>query len=113
MKKLIYLLGGICVSALVCCDMLSGVAGGTQMDTEEATAKVVETLKNIDPNEWKIYKVEWFEQEELSNELGTMNVWMVNKNNSAFFQTFVLYTGSVGDLREASGMGPAMPRSKR
>ncbi|MDR2890839.1 MAG: hypothetical protein LBV18_04465 [Alistipes sp.] len=107
MKKLVYLSFAACALAVVSCDALSNAVGGTKMDTEEATAKVAETLKeSIDQTQWKVTHIHWFEGEELENDLLSMDVGLVNSKGGNYSQTFILGgpgAGSVGELREAVG----------
>ncbi len=109
MKKLLHILTVMLAASVISsCNSVSDMLGGTKMDTEDATRKVAETLKkNIDFNEWKIYRLAWMEGEELENQLQVVVVEMINRNNDCFMQSFLLSgpgAGNISDLSEAGGM---------
>ncbi len=73
---------------------------GTQMDTENAAKFVSEKVtKNIDRNDWKIFEINWSEEEELENKLGFILVSMVNSSGDCYTQPFIGQIGwGAGDL---------------
>lgn len=105
MKKPILLLFAATVAAL--CTACGELGGGPKMNSVEATALVAETVrKNIDIDQWKIYRILWQEGDELSNELQRVTVYLVNSAGDCFTQTFTLAgpaKGNVSDLSEATG----------
>ena len=76
------------VALLTACS--GGGLTGTQMDSEKAARFVNEKVaKNIDRNDWKIFEINWSEQEELENKLGFILVSMVNSAGDCYTQPFI------------------------
>lgn len=105
MKKPILLLFAATVAAL--CTACGQLSGGPKMDSVEATTLVAQTVqKNIDTDQWKIYRILWQEGEEMGNELQLVTVWLVNDSGDCFSQRFTLAgpgKGAVTDLSKATG----------
>ena len=80
------------VALLTACS--GGGLTGTQMDSEKAARFVNEKVaKNIDRDNWKIFEINWSEQEELENTLGFILVSMVNSTGDCYSQPFI---GQIG-----------------
>lgn len=106
MKKTILSLFVASVAAL--CSACGSIGNsGPKVSSIEATTLVAETVrKNIDIDQWKIYRILWQEGDELSNELQRVTVYLVNSAGDCFTQTFTLAgpaKGNVSDLSEATG----------
>lgn len=91
------------VSLLAAAAMLTACNSGltdNQMDSENAAKFVSEKVaKNIDRNEWKIFEINWSEEEELENKLGFILVSMVNSSGDCYTQPFIGQIGwTAGDL---------------
>lgn len=107
MKKLILAItASLCIAALTSSCSSMGISA-PKMDSDEATQLIVETLeKNINFDEWKVYKIHWMELDELENNLAVLSVEMVNKAGDCFSQSFNLAgpgKGNISDLREVIG----------
>lgn len=106
MKKTILSLFVASVAAL--CSACGSISNsGPKVSSIEATTLVAETVrKNIDTDQWKIYRILWQEGDELSNELQRVTLYLVNNAGDCFTQTFTLAgpaKGNVSDLSEATG----------
>lgn len=95
MRKLFFLAATAYLSAS--CSSLTGYP------TDEAAsyARAIEvTQKNVDSDKFKIYSLRFSETGELSNNLGYVIVKMVNRDNQAFSQTFLLNGQQPSSLRD-------------
>lgn len=89
---------------LVSCNNVSSMLGGAKYpaDQAESYAKAVEILKEkIDTTKFKIFDMRFQEGEELSNELSSISLDMVNADNFAFRQAYYL-DGRVGQMNDYS-----------
>lgn len=89
---------------LVSCNNVSSMLGGTKYpaDQTESYAKAVEILKEkIDTTKFKIFAMRFQEGEELSNDLSSISLDMVNADNYAFRQAYYL-DGRVGQMNDYS-----------
>lgn len=89
---------------LVSCNNVSSMLGGAKYpaDQAESYAKTVEILKEkIDTTKFKIFDMRFQEGEELSNELSSISLDMVNADNFAFRQAYYL-DGRVGQMNDYS-----------
>ena len=78
---------------LVSCNNVSSMLGGAKYpaDQTESYAKAVEILKEkIDTTKFKIFAMRFQEGEELSNDLSSISLDMVNAENYAFRQAYYL-----------------------
>lgn len=88
----------------VSCNNVSSILGGAKYpaDQAESYAKAVEILKEkIDTTKFKIFDMRFQEGEELSNELSSISLDMVNADNFAFRQAYYL-DGRVGQMNDYS-----------
>ena len=88
----------------VSCNNVSSMLGGAKYpaDQAESYAKAVEILKEkIDTTKFKIFDMRFQEGEELSNELSSISLDMVNADNFAFRQAYCL-DGRVGQMNDYS-----------
>lgn len=89
---------------LVSCNNVSSILGGAKYpaDQTESYAKAVEILKEkIDTTKFKIFAMRFQEGEELSNDLSSISLDMVNADNYAFRQAYYL-DGRVGQMNDYS-----------
>ena len=89
---------------LVSCNNESSMLGGAKYpaDQTESYAKAVEILKEkIDTTKFKIFAMRFQEGEELSNDLSSISLDMVNADNYAFRQAYYL-DGRVGQMNDYS-----------
>lgn len=89
---------------LVSCNNVSSMLGGAKYpaDQTESYAKAVEILKEkIDTTKFKIFDMRFQEGEELSNDLSSISLDMVNADNYAFRQAYYL-DGRVGQMNDYS-----------
>lgn len=89
---------------LVSCNNVSSILGGAKYpaDQTESYAKAVEILKEkIDTTKFKIFAMRFQEGEELSNDLSSISLDMVNADNYAFRQAYYL-DGRVGQMNDCS-----------
>lgn len=89
---------------LVSCNNVSSMLGGAKYpaDQTESYAKAVEILKEkIDTTKFKIFAMRLQEGEELSNDLSSISLDMVNADNYAFRQAYYL-DGRVGQMNDYS-----------
>ena len=89
---------------LVSCNNVSSMLGGAKYpaDQTESYAKAVEILKEkIDTTKFKIFAMRFQEGEELSNDLSSISLDMVNADNYAFRQAYYL-AGRVGQMNDYS-----------
>lgn len=89
---------------LVSCNNVSSMLGGAKYpaDQTESYAKAVEILKEkIDTTKFKIFAMRFQEGEELSNDLSSISLDMVNADNYAFRQAYYL-DGRVGQVNDYS-----------
>lgn len=89
---------------LVSCNNVSSMLGGAKYPTDqtESYAKAVEILKEkIDTTKFKIFAMRFQEGEELSNDLSSISLDMVNADNYAFRQAYYL-DGRVGQMNDYS-----------
>lgn len=89
---------------LVSCNNVSSILGGAKYpaDQTESYAKAVEILKEkIDTTKFKIFAMRFQEGEELSNDLSSISLDMVNADNYAFRQAYYL-DGRVGQMTDCS-----------
>ena len=105
MKRTTYLAALVGMTALlVSCNNVSSMLGGAKYpaDQTESYAKAVEILKEkIDTTKFKIFDMRFQEGEELSNELSSISLDMVNADNFAFRQAYYL-DGRVGQMNDYS-----------
>ncbi|HIY68142.1 MAG TPA: hypothetical protein H9828_01850 [Candidatus Alistipes intestinigallinarum] len=105
MKKLSRLaaLAGM-TALLVSCNNVSSMLGGAKYpaDQAETYAKAVEILKEkVDTTKFKIFSMRFNEREELSNDLSSISLDMVNADNFAFRQAYYM-DGRVGQMNDYS-----------
>lgn len=89
---------------LVSCNNVSSMLGGAKYpaDQTESYAKAVEILKEkIDTTKFKIFAMRFQEGEELSNDLSSISLDMVNADNYAFRQAYYL-DDRVGQMNDYS-----------
>lgn len=89
---------------LVSCNNVRSMLGGAKYpaDQTESYAKAVEILKEkIDTTKFKIFAMRFQEGEELSNDLSSISLDMVNADNYAFRQAYYL-DGRVGQMNDYS-----------
>ena len=89
---------------LVSCNNVSSMLGGAKYpaDQTESYAKAVEILKEkIDTTKFKIFAMRFQEGEELSNDLSSISLDMVNADICAFRQAYYL-DGRVGQMNDYS-----------
>lgn len=89
---------------LVSCNNVSSMLGEAKYpaDQTESYAKAVEILKEkIDTTKFKIFAMRFQEGEELSNDLSSISLDMVNADNYAFRQAYYL-DGRVGQMNDYS-----------
>lgn len=89
---------------LVSCNNVCSMLGGAKYpaDQTESYAKAVEILKEkIDTTKFKIFAMRFQEGEELSNDLSSISLDMVNADNYAFRQAYYL-DGRVGQMNDYS-----------
>ena len=89
---------------LVSCNNVSSMLGGAKYpaDQTESYAKAVEILKEkIDTTKFKIFAMRFQEGEELSNDLSSISLDIVNADNYAFRQAYYL-DGRVGQMNDYS-----------
>lgn len=91
------------VGIITSCDSITQSVVVPKMDSEDAVNRIVESVKkNIDLNEWKVYGVRWSEIDELTNEMESFNVDMVDKNDNAIFQSFTVAGKNIGFITDPS-----------
>ena len=105
MKKSICFAAIAGIAALfVSCNNVNSLLGGAKYpaDQAETYAKAVEILKEkVDTTKFKIFSMRFNEREELSNDLSSISLDMVNADNFAFRQAY--YTdGRVGQMNDYS-----------
>lgn len=105
MKKLSRLAAIAGMTALlVSCNNVSSMLGGAKYpaDQAETYAKAVEILKEkVDTTKFKIFSMRFNEREELSNDLSSISLDMVNADNFAFRQAYYM-DGRVGQMNDYS-----------
>ena len=105
-----------CIALMTSCGgNVSSLLGGAKYPADQADsyAKAVEVLKEkVDTTKFKIFAIRFNEKEELSNELSSMSLDMVNADNYAFRQAYYM-DGRVGQIRENQGNQPFEDRSGR
>lgn len=105
MKKSICFAAIAGIAALfVSCNNVNSLLGGAKYpaDQAETYAKAVEILKEkVDTTKFKIFAMRFNEREELSNDLSSISLDMVNADNYAFRQAYYL-DGRVGQMNDFS-----------
>lgn len=105
MKKSICFAAIAGIAALfVSCNNVNSLLGGAKYpaDQAETYAKAVEILKEkVDTTKFKIFSMRFNEREELSNDLSSISLDMVNADNYAFRQAYYL-DGRVGQMNDYS-----------
>ena len=105
MKKLSRLAAIAGMTALlVSCNNVSSMLGGAKYPADQADsyAKAVEILKEkVDTTKFKIFAMRFNEREELSNDLSSISLDMVNADNYAFRQAYYM-DGRVGQMNDFS-----------
>ena len=105
MKKLSRLAAISGIAALfVSCNNVNSLLGGAKYpaDQAETYAKAVEILKEkVDTTKFKIFSMRFNEREELSNDLSSISLDMVNADNFAFRQAYYM-DGRVGQMNDYS-----------
>lgn len=105
MKKSICFAAIAGIAALfVSCNNVNSLLGGAKYpaDQAETYAKAVEILKEkVDTTKFKIFSMRFNEREELSNDLSSISLDMVNADNYAFRQAYYL-DGRVGQMNDFS-----------
>lgn len=98
----------ICFAAIaalfVSCNNVNSLLGGAKYpaDQAETYAKAVEILKEkVDTTKFKIFSMRFNEREELSNDLSSISLDMVNADNFAFRQAYYM-DGRVGQMNDYS-----------
>ena len=89
---------------LASCNHVNSLLGGAKhpADQAETYAKAVEILKEkIDTTKFKIFSMRFNEREELSNDLSSISLDMVNADNFAFRQAYYM-DGRVGQMNDYS-----------
>lgn len=102
-NPLICAVAPLLAAATVSCSMISGYS------TDEAAsyARAVELVKtNVDTDKFKIYSIDFFEREALSDDLFLVSVKMVNRDDRAFSQTYYLNGLEPTDLDDVSFDAP-------
>ena len=87
-----------------CGGNVSSLLGGAKYPADQADsyAKAVEVLKEkVDTTKFKSFAIRFNEKEELSNELSSMSLDMVNADNYAFRQAYYM-DGRVGQMNDYS-----------
>ena len=104
MKKSICFAAIAGIAALfVSCNNVNSLLGGAKYpaDQAETYAKAVEILKEkVDTTKFKIFAMRFNEREELSNDLSSISLDMVNADNYAFRQAYYL-DGRVGQMNDS------------
>ena len=94
-----------CIALMTACGgNVNSLLGGTKYPADQADsyAKAVEVLKEkVDTTKFKIFAIRFNEKEELSNELSSMSLDMVNADNYAFRQAYYM-DGRVGPMNDYS-----------
>lgn len=94
-----------CIALMTSCGgNVSSLLGGAKYPADQADsyAKAVEVLKEkVDTTKFKIFAIRFNEKEELSNELSSMSLDMVNADNYAFRQAYYM-DGRVGQMNDYS-----------
>ena len=94
-----------CIALMTSCGgNVNSLLGGTKYPADQADsyAKAVEVLKEkVDTTKFKIFAIRFNEKEELSNELSSMSLDMVNADNYAFRQAYYM-DGRVGQMNDYS-----------
>lgn len=105
MKKSIGFAAIAGIAALfVSCNNVNSLLGGAKYpaDQAETYAKAVEILKEkVDTTKFKIFSMRFNEREELSNDLSSISLDMVNADNFAFRQAYYM-DGRVGQMNDYS-----------
>ena len=105
MKKSICFAAIAGIAALfVSCNNVNSLHGGAKYpaDQAETYAKAVEILKEkVDTTKFKIFSMRFNEREELSNDLSSISLDMVNADNFAFRQAYYM-DGRVGQMNDYS-----------
>ena len=105
MKKSICFAAIAGIAALfVSCNNVNSLLGGAKYpaDQAETFAKAVEILKEkVDTTKFKIFSMRFNEREELSNDLSSISLDMVNADNFAFRQAYYM-DGRVGQMNDYS-----------
>ena len=105
MKKSICFRAIAGIAALfVSCNNVNSLLGGAKYpaDQAETYAKAVEILKEkVDTTKFKIFSMRFNEREELSNDLSSISLDMVNADNFAFRQAYYM-DGRVGQMNDYS-----------
>lgn len=105
MKKSICFAAIAGIAALfVSCNNVNSLLGGAKYpaDQAETYAKAVEILKEkVDTTKFKIFAMRFQEGEELSNDLSSISLDMVNADNYAFRQAYYM-DGRVGNMNDYS-----------
>lgn len=94
-----------CIALMTSCGgNVNSLLGGAKYPADQADsyAKAVEVLKEkVDTTKFKIFAIRFNEKEELSNELSSMSLDMVNADNYAFRQAYYM-DGRVGQMNDYS-----------
>lgn len=105
MKKSICFAAIAGIAALfVSCNNVNSLLGGAKYPADQADsyAKAVEILKEkVDTTKFKIFAMRFNEREELSNDLSSISLDMVNADNFAFRQAYYM-DGRVGQMNDYS-----------
>ena len=98
-KPLICAVAPLLAAATVSCSMISGYS----TDKAASYARAIELVKtNVDTDKFKIYSIDFFEREALSDDLFLVSVKMVNRDDRAFSQTYYLNGLEPTDLDDVS-----------
>ena len=80
---------------------------GDSTDEAASYARAIELVKtNVDTDKFKIYSIDFFEREALSDDLFLVSVKMVNRDDRAFSQTYYLNGLEPTDLDDVSFDAP-------
>lgn len=102
-KPLICAVAPLLAAATVSCSMISGYS----TDKAASYARAIELVKtNVDTDKFKIYSIDFFEREALSDDLFLVSVKMVNRDDRAFSQTYYLNGLEPTDLDDVSFDAP-------
>lgn len=110
------LLAMLCVAALTSCGKVADALGlkGIALDKEEVVTTVKDVvIKNVDAKKWKIYEIRWSEKEELGNNLGNIDLAVIDAENNYYTLPITQNTSNefiVGEVKESSI--PASSRAK-
>lgn len=107
MKKLFFYTATlVCAAAMStsCGGNVSSLLGGAKYpaDSAESYVKAVDMLKEkVDQTKFKVFAIRFNEREELSNDLSSISLDMVNADNYAFRQAYYM-DGRVGPMNDYS-----------